>query len=387
MTALTATGPVATSIYLPSLPAMAQDLEVGVGAAQLTLTVFLIGFAAAHLIYGPLADRHGRRPVLIAGLLLFTVASVACALAPNVEALIGARLLQSLGACAGPVIGRAVVRDLFERDQVARVMAWIGTALALAPALAPIIGGYLQVWFGWRLSFIAAALYGAVIAWLVWRRLRESLPQARLHASLLSGALRDYLSLARRPEFMAYSAIGGFGFAALYAFQAAAPIVVIDHLGVTPDTFGLLSLIGVAGYAIGSYAAGLLATRTADDPMVLGGVLVALAGALVLAGLALAGVLTLAAIYGPIFVYAVGMGLYLPFAISGAIAPYPEMAGAASALLGFIQTGLGALGSLAVVPFATDTSLPMALVIAATMAAALATLGVLAASRRGRGAP
>lgn len=381
LTALTATGPVATSIYLPSLPAMAESLEAGIGTTQLTLTVFLIGFATAHLIYGPLADRYGRRPVLIAGLVLFTIAGAACALAPNVELLIAARLLQSVGACAGPVIGRAVVRDLFERDQMARVMAWIGTALALAPALAPVIGGYLQVWFGWRMNFAAATLYGAVTVWLVWRRLAESLPQRRRHPAFLSGLVRDYLSLARSPRFMAYSALGGFGFAALFAFQTAAPIVVIDLIGVTPDAFGLLSLIGVAGYAGGSYAAGLLAFRVRNDPMVLSGVVVALAGALALAGLALAGYVSLAAIYGPIFVYAVGMGLYLPAAVAGAINPYPEMAGAASALLGFIQSGLGALGSLAVVPFSSASSLPMALVIAAMMAAGFATLGVLWASR------
>lgn len=381
LTALTATGPVATTIYLPSLPAMAENLNATVGQAQLTLTVFLGGFAISYLIYGPLADRYGRRPVLLGGLLLYTLGSAACALAPTIETLIATRLLQSVGACAGPVIGRAVVRDLFEREQVARVLAWIGTALAVAPAAAPVIGGYLEVWFGWRTNFLATTLYGLVLTYLVWRRLGESTPELRVHAGFVRGMVADYLTLLRSPDLLGYSAIVGFGFAALFAFQTGAPIVVIDLIGLPPDAYGLLSLIGVAGYAGGSYFAGRMALKIELERMVLAGVLVALAGGGAMAGFALAGHLSLAAIFGPIFVYAVGMGLYLPNAIAGAINPHPEMAGTASALLGFFQTGLGALGSLAVVPFPSDTQLPMTLVVAAMTLAGFVTLLVMRHSR------
>ncbi len=383
LTALTATGPFAISIYLPSLPSVAATLEADIGQVQLTLTVFLVGFAVAHLVYGPLADRFGRRPVLLGGLLLFTLASAACALAPTVEALTATRLLQAIGACAGPVMSRAVVRDLFERDQLARVMAWIGTALALAPAAAPVIGGYLEVWFSWRASFLFTTLYGALLTLIVWRRLGESAPELRRHAGFLRGVAADYLKLFRSPDFLAHSAVIGFGFGALYAYMAATPIVVIDVIGVSPDAYGLLSLIGVAGYAGGSYAAGLVAFRVAPERMVLAGVVVAFAGGAALAGFALAGHLSLGAIFGPIFVYAVGMGLFLPGAFAGAIGPHPEIAGAASALLGFIQTGLGALGSLVVVPFPSDSQLPMALAVATMTLAGLAThVGLRYARRR-----
>jgi DHA1 family bicyclomycin/chloramphenicol resistance-like MFS transporter len=371
LTALTASGVVATSIYLPSLPAIAADLGASVSQTQFTLTVFLLGYAIAHLVYGPLSDRYGRRPVLLGGLALFAAASIACGLAPDVELLIAARLAQAIGACAGPVIARAVVRDLFERERMARVMAWIGTALALAPAAAPVIGGNVEVWLGWRANFAVVTLFGAVVLWLCWRHLGETNTRPRDRGGLFAVTLSDYRALARSREFLAYSAIVGFGFAALFGYFAGAPIVLIELLGVTPDVYGYLSLIGVGGYACGSYLTGRLAHRASLDRLVLAGVVVAFGGGASMAALALAGTFSIVAILGPMFVYSVGMGFFLPHAITGAIGPYPEMAGAASALMGFVQNALGALGSLAVAAFATDTQVPMTCVVAAMTGASL----------------
>jgi DHA1 family bicyclomycin/chloramphenicol resistance-like MFS transporter len=372
LTALTASGVVATSIYLPSLPAITVDLGAEVSETQFTLTVFLLGYALAHVIYGPLSDRYGRRPVLLGGLLLYTLASIACGLAGNIEFLIAARLLQAIGACAGPVIARALVRDLFEREQMARTMAWIGTALALAPAVAPVIGGNVEVWLGWRANFVVVTLFGIIVLYICWRHLAETNTRPRDHDGLLMVSSVDYLALMRSRQFLAYSAIVGFGFAALFAYFAGAPIVIIDLLGVSPDIYGYLALVGVGGYAGGSFVSGRLAHRARSRHMVLAGVLVALAGGLSMAGLALAGYFNLVAILGPIFVYSVGMGLYLPHAIAGAISPYPEMAGAAS-----VQNALGALGSLAVGAFPSDTQVPMTCIIAVmTFASLLAFLAL-----------
>lgn len=377
LTALTAIGPLATGIYLPSLPAIVEDFDTDVGMVQLTLTVYLAGFALAHLVYGPLADRYGRRPLLLGGLMLFAVASVACAFAPSIEFLIAVRLLQSLGASAGPVIGRAIVRDLFEHHEVARVMAWIGTALALAPAAAPVVGGYLEVWLGWRSTFIVTSFYGLVLVALVGWRLKESTRALRVHDRFLAGATADYLALLRQPAFLGNTAIVGFGFGALFAFQAGAPIAVINLIGLSPDLYGLYSTVAVAGYAAGSYAAGKLAASVEHGRVIRWGVLTSTAGGCGLAAFALAGHLSLLAIYGPITVYALGMGLFMPFAFAAAVKPFPHMAGSASAMIGFLQTGLGAVGSLLVVPFPSETQLPMALSVAAMTLASLLTLVAL----------
>lgn len=168
LTALVAFGPLSTDMYLPSLPAMKAEFGASVSDVQLTLSIFLAGFAVSQLLYGPLSDRFGRRPILIFGIFAYGIASVACFLATSIEMLIVARFFQAFGACSGPVLGRAIVRDVFGQDRAAQVLAYMGSAMALAPAVAPLAGGYLQVWFGWQASFVFLAGFAFLLVLLVF---------------------------------------------------------------------------------------------------------------------------------------------------------------------------------------------------------------------------
>src|SRR6266446_10357734 len=183
LTALVALGPMSTDLYLPSLPGLLRHFDADIAEVQLTLSVFLVGLAVGQLVYGPLSDRFGRRPVLLAGLILYVVASAICALAPGVPTLIAARLLQATGACAGPVVCRAVVRDVHGREGAARILSYMGAAMALAPTLGPILGGFLELWFGWRAAFAVMTLYGAAGLVIVALALPETNLAPDLHAA------------------------------------------------------------------------------------------------------------------------------------------------------------------------------------------------------------
>jgi MFS transporter, DHA1 family, multidrug resistance protein len=178
LTGLVALGPLSTDLYLPSLPSFTGVFHTDVARVQLTLSVFLLGFAVSQLIYGPLSDRFGRVPMLLGGLTIYLVASWACVFSTSIEALIVARFFQALGGCCGPVLGRAIVRDVYGTEQAARVLAYIGSATALAPAIGPILGGYLHVWFGWKASFYTLATIGALLLVPVLLTLSEPTPSA-----------------------------------------------------------------------------------------------------------------------------------------------------------------------------------------------------------------
>lgn len=374
LTSLTAIGPISTSIYLPSLPALAADLGASAGEAQLTLTASLIGFALLQLVYGPLSDRYGRRLALFGGLTLYVAASAACALAPTIGALILARFVQGVGGCAGSVISRAVVRDLFTPTEGARVLAYIGMALAVAPAVGPLIGGQLEVYFGWRATFVAVGAAGLAILIFAFLRLPET-NQGASRGTPLWRIVGGYWRLLRSGTFMAYSLSVGFQFGGLFAFQAGAPMVLIGMLGVRPDAYGLYTLVPVCGYVLGGFISTRISARLGILRMVRLGAAVNLAGGLLIAILAVAVDLNVVMLIGPMFFFSIGMGLLLPNAMAGAIANFPEIAGTASALLGFFMMGTGALGSAMVVVLPHASQAPMTLVVAGmALCACLAVL-------------
>ncbi len=362
LTSLTAIGPLSTSIYLPSLPALAADLGASTGEAQLTLTASLIGFALLQLVYGPLSDRYGRRRVLFGGLTLYVVASAACALAPTIGALVLARFVQAVGGCAGSVISRAVVRDMFTPTEGARVLAYIGMALAIAPAAGPLIGGQLEVYFGWRSTFIALSAAGLAILVFAVLRLPET-NQGASRSTPLWRIVGGYWRLLRSRSFLAFSLSAGCQFGGLFAFQVGAPIVLIGMLGVTPDTYGFYTLVPVAGYVVGGFISTRISARLGILAMTRLGTAVNLSGGLLIAVLAFTAELSVIALIGPMFIFSLGMGLHLPNAMAGAIADHPEIAGTASALLGFFMMGTGALGSALVVALPHADQIPMTLVV------------------------
>lgn len=363
ITALVAFGPLSTDLYLPSLPLLTRALGADPGTGQLTLSVFLAGFAIGMLVYGPLSDRFGRRPMILAGTALFLAASVACALAPTIEALIAFRFVQALGACCGPVLGRAVVRDVYGPDRAAKVLAYVGVAMAVAPAIGPIIGGQLTVLFGWRTNFWALAVFGALILAITWAILRETNAHRDPSATQLGQLIRNYGMLLRHRAYLGYVLSTALIFGGIFSFISGSSFVLVDGLGLSPAVYGLCFSAIVVGFMLGSFLAGRLTLRLGIDRMIRIGTTVATIGGIAMSACALAGVFNIAAVIAPFFVFMVGAGVVMPNGLAGAIGPFPTLAGTASALLGFIQMSVSAAIGIAVGQLTSDTALPMALAV------------------------
>lgn len=364
VSATVALGPLTMSMYTPSMPAITQALNASPGMVQATLSIYLVGFAFAQLVYGPLSDRFGRRRMLLGGLGIFLVGTAACGFAQSIEVLLAARLVQAVGACAGPTLGRAMVRDLFAREQAARALAFVGMALAVAPAFGPLAGGYLQVWFDWHAIFAALGVAGLLLAVLVATRLPETNRNPDPGALAPGRIAANYAALVRSRRFLGYTAVASCTLGSLFTFQAVAPFLVIDLVGLAPQLYGWASMITVAGYLAGSFVATRVGTRLGIDRQILVSAALSGAGLALLLALALAGVVGVLAIMAPMALVTMGMGLALPASMAGAMAPFPRIAGASSALLGFAQMAVGALGSVAVARLGAETTVPAALVLA-----------------------
>ncbi|WP_374444029.1 multidrug effflux MFS transporter [Stella sp.] len=365
VTGLVALGPVSTDLYLPSLPALTRDLGSDVASAQLTLSLFLVAFACCQLVYGPLSDRFGRRPVVLGGTVVYLVATLACMVAPTMEALIAARFLQAVGACAGPVLGRAIVRDLYGREGAARVLAYVGAAMALAPAIGPILGGFVEVWVGWRGNFALLALYsGALLAGVLFL-LAESNRNRDPRALEPRQLARNYLGFLGSRRYLGYAGAVALGYCGLFAFISGSAHVLIDVVGLSPDRYGFCFAAFVVGYAVGTTLAGRLTMRLGIDRMIGLGAAIAAVGGLAMAGLAWSGIESVAAIVGPAAVYMLGVGMIFPNAQAGAMGPFPTKAGAAAAMVGFLQMAVAAAVGIGVGHAFDGTSVPMATAIGA----------------------
>lgn len=381
VTALVAFGAISTDLYLPSLPAIAAQFEVGAGAVQLTLSVFLAGFAVSQLVYGPLSDRFGRRPVLLGGLTLYVLASLACAVADSLALLILARFCQAVGACAGVVLGRAIVRDLHEPAQAAKVLSHVAAAMALAPALGPIVGGYVEAWFGWRANFLLLVGFGG-LTWLACiALLPETNNRKNPEATRIGRSWAIYRELAGHPLYRGYVLVCAFAYSGIFAFISGSAFVLIEVLGLPPERYGLCFAAVVAGYMIGAFASGRLTLRLGLERLVAAGALVALLGGLLAAGLTLVAAPSVWGLIGPVFLYLIGAGLMLPNAMAGAMGPFPERAGAASALLGFVQMLFAAGLGILVGQLHDDSGRSMTFAIAAVGLGAALTVRALARRR------
>ncbi|UCH72954.1 MAG: multidrug effflux MFS transporter [Rhodospirillales bacterium] len=345
LTALVALGPISTSLYIPSMPRLVVEFGTEPELVQRSFTIFMLGFASTQLIYGPLSDRYGRRPVLVGGLLLYIAASLACALSTTIEAFLLARLAQGIGACAGPVIGRAVVRDSFARRDAVRAFAFISTAISLAPALGPLIGGFLEVWLGWQSAFVFLMGYGGLMLWLALTRLDETLPLRDPMATSSLRLLGNYAALLRHRRYVGYLAPGVFGFGGLFAYVSTSPFLFIDRLGLAPDLFGILTISTVSAYATGSYLAGRAQDRISDHAVIRLGLAAIGLGAVLMTMFSIE--LSVARVIGPMMLFVFGFGLVMPSSTALALHPFPRIAGSASAMMGFLQISVGAAGSLA----------------------------------------
>jgi len=371
-------GLAATSIYAPSLPAIARALQVSAPAVQFTMTVYLVAYGGGMLLVGPLSDHLGRRRLLIAGTTLFALASALAAFANRIEVLLVARALQAVGACTGMALGRAIVRDVFSHSGTARAMAMISIALGITPILAPLVGGYLQVWWGWRANFVFLALAGAAItAAVLW-----NIPETKqTHAGgdpkppLLAGLSR----LLRERRYLGYTLVIGGTSSMFYAFLTAAPLILITRLGVTPDAFGRYLVLGTCGTVLGSVWSRHQVDNVGVDYLIRIGVV-----ALFLAGLLLALLAAFAhpwAIVAPLFLVALGIGLCLPNANAGGLGIFPQFAGAAAGLSGCIQMIFCSAATLTMTVTNNRTALPLAG--CWVCAALVACAGALLARARG----
>ncbi len=384
---LVALGAISTDLYLPSLPSIGRDLGADIARTQLTLGVFLAAFALAQLVLGPLSDRFGRRPVLLAGAAIYTAASIACALAQSIDALIVARGVQAIGACAGVVIGRAVVRDIYGRERAARMLAYISSAMALLPAFGPIVGGVVEVWLGWRWNFVILAGFGSIVLLGTAGGLAETNAWRDPAALAPQRLVANYARLLSNRSFIGFALAVAFSYAGLFTFISGSSFVIIDALGVPPDRFGYFFAGAVAGYITGTQIAGKFTLKLGIERMVLMGARVGVAGGLAMAivawsgwvGPGMAGAVTLVI---PMAVFMVGIGIVMPNANAGAIGPFATMAGAASAVVGFLQMSIAAVIGVVFGQLHDGSPRPMASLIAAMSLLVLFCAHGLARSRR-----
>jgi len=378
---LTALGPLSTDMYLPSLPAIGAALGSDTAAVQLTLSIFLLGFAAGQVIYGPFSDRFGRKSLLLAGLGLFVVASLACAAAPDITTLTIARFVQALGASGPIVLARAVVRDLYEGPTAARELSRMGTIMGLVPAAAPIAGGFAQRFFGWQSNFIIAAAIGAIGVFVVTRKLPETL-KARSGPISVPGIARGFAGLTRHGGFMAWLALMSLTYGGLFAYISGSSFVLQGVYRLDEVHFGMAFAIGVGGYISGTLIAQALVPRLGIERTVGIGVTALAVGGLAMPALVLLGPGHPAEIVLPMTLYLCGVGLVMPQAMAGALTPFPKQAGTASSLAGFVQMITGA-GIGAIVGHSLGGSaLPLPLTIAATGVAAALVFVVTRGFRR-----
>jgi DHA1 family bicyclomycin/chloramphenicol resistance-like MFS transporter len=326
--------PLSTDLYLASLPGMAADFGVSPAAVQQTLSLFVFGFGTAQLVSGPLSDRYGRRPVLISGLALYLVSGLACALTPSLDWLIAARFVQAVGCCTAVVVARAIVRDAYAPAEGARVMARALSLLALAPIFGPILGGYLQVAFGWRAAFVALALAGAAMWLASMRHLTESNSQLNSDAMRPGHLVATYRDVLRTPAFWAFALPGSLSYASIFVFISGTPFVLIKVLGVPTQYYGYLFAVGVLGYLGGTLICRRLLGRIGVPRVLALGTSLGMLSGIGFLILVLAGVSHWTLVVMAQFVVMTAHGINFPCAQSGSMAPFPEKAGAAAGLFG-----------------------------------------------------
>jgi DHA1 family bicyclomycin/chloramphenicol resistance-like MFS transporter len=378
---LTAFGPMATDIYVPSMPSIGRLLGASTSDVQLTLSSYLLGYALGQVVYGPVSDRFGRRPALLLALALFCAASLACAAAPTIEMLIAARGLQALGAAGVVLLPRAIVRDLHAGAQAGRELSRIGAIMSFAPVIAPLIGGVVQETFGWRANFIVIVGVGIAAAAMVWRSLPETLQRPAAGPVRLAATLRDCRVLLGDRMFVAHAGILGCSYAVVFAWISGSPFVLQNLYGLSPFAFSIAYAVACGGALAGGSIAASLAMRIGlDRTMALGAVCLAAGGLAMMVCLALGWPPVPSLVLSMVVCHAGNM-LATPQAVAGALTPFPHCAGTASSLLGLVQQISAALVGTLVGLALGRSAWPLAIAIALMGCVSVA---LWAASRRAR---
>jgi DHA1 family bicyclomycin/chloramphenicol resistance-like MFS transporter len=370
---LSGIGPMSTDMYLPSLPDLVRALGGTTAQGQLTISGYLIGFACGQLIYGPLSDRFGRKPILILAVSVYCISSLLCAMAWSIDLLIAARVLQALGGCGAIVLSRAIIRDLYEGARAGREMSILAMVMGVTPILAPIVGGVLHSYFGWRANFVVQLLAGlegiALVIWYLPETLRERSPQGMWVGTML----HSYAVIFRNLSFLAHCSIIVFAYSGLFAWISVAAFVLQDIYKLTPVSFSIVFSVGAAGFITGTTLASRIVVRLGLGRVIgLGCLSMTVGGTIMVLFVALhldnAWSLTV-----PFCLYLIGLGLVLPQATAASLMPFPERAGTASSVVGFVQQAGAAACGIWVGHAMRDSAWPMVIAIFGMGVAALLT--------------
>jgi DHA1 family bicyclomycin/chloramphenicol resistance-like MFS transporter len=378
LAALTGLTALSIDMSLPAMPQLQETFRAGVSSVQLTLSIFLAGYALGQMVCGPLSDRWGRRPVLMAGLALFTVAGFVCAGSTSLPMLVAARFVQGMGASVGPVVARAVVRDRFDSRRAASVLSQMTQVMIVAPLLAPTLGGYLLVHLGWPAIFVVLGASGALMCLLCWRFLPETGGAGRegrdVGAATLRGGLREVL---RQRAGLRHALTTCFAYAGMFAYVGSSPFVLMDGFGVAEQNFGYFFALTAAALLVSATLNRSLLKRDTSSLLILRrGVLVIFAAGAALALAAWFGVGGLAGVLVPMMAYMFGQGLVMPNATAAAMAPHGQSAGVISSVMGALQTAGGALAGYLVGAFYDHTSLSLGVTVAAFASLTLLASGL-----------
>ncbi|MEE2760858.1 MAG: multidrug effflux MFS transporter [Pseudomonadota bacterium] len=352
-------GPIASEMFLPVLPSLADDIGALIGDTEFALTALFAGMATGHLLYGPVSDRYGRKPVMLAAIAFFVVAALGVANSGNLPAILVWRFVQGMAASSGRILANAAARDLYTRERLGRLLSIIMMVSATVSFVTGFTGGILADHFPWQILFLIMAAYGTAIFLLVLFLFRETLPQKNVLAIRPLTAIRNYAYIARNPVFLAYAAGGAFLIAGLASYLNSSSGVLIGTYGLSPTFYGVLFAVLPLGFMAGSFVAARSVERTGMGTMILAGAVISLAAALVLLALALAGFRHWLAVIAPMAIFMFGFALVMPQISAGALTPFPNIAGSASSLQGFIMSVVSA-GTSALLAFLADgTAVPM----------------------------
>ena len=340
---IVAMGPLATDIYLPSLPGLGLAFDTSVKSVQLTLSAYLFGYSVAQVFCGPLSDRYGRLPIMLGGLILFAASSVICTWTQTIDQLIFARFFQAIGGCVGPVLGRAMVRDMYDGEEATRVQSWTGVVLGISPAVAPIVGGYLEYYYNWTACFYVLSIYAVASVVVVWLFVGETNHSLNPTAAAIRPMMINFSALLKHRSFVGHTLTLTLCFGGLWAWLSGSPFVLTEVFGIPAKHLGFCYIWGVATFMMGSaVSARFGASWGVHRSLQIAG-LCAISGsgsALMLELIDLNSIYTL---IGTLSVFFFAGGIVFPQTISAALQSFPKMAGSASGLLGFMQMSGGAL--------------------------------------------
>lgn len=380
LVALTAMGPFAMQIFLPALPAIQRAYGVDVATAQLVFSLSGLAMALGTLAYGPLADRYGRRPVLIVAVVLFVVGSLIATIAPTIGVLIAGRIVQAAGGVAGLVLARTIVRDLYDRSRSAEMIAWLTVGMVAVPMISPTIGGVLVDTTSWRLNFLVPGICGVLLIAATCLALPETRPAAT--AGRAGGVFDGAGRLMRQPQFLGYALHGTGSFSAFFAFLAGAPYIVQEVMGEPATVYGLWFIANAFGFMMGNLTAARLSAWFGLDRMIVVGTVLVLAGVSATLAVMLSGWWSPATLFVPMIATAYGQGLGMPNAQAGALSVDPTYAGTASGLAGFMQMATASVVAQLVGMMQNGTPYPMLVVMLICGAVMVVALGLIRAPAR-----